>query len=84
MTVNPNSPPSPAPGRSATTRQAMPARPSNATLAYKLDLGPKANAELFVRATNLTNELAWNHASFIKDASPLRGRNFTFGLRTGF
>src|SRR3546814_9709001 len=26
----------------------------NATLAYKLELGPKADAELFVRATNLT------------------------------
>ncbi len=54
----------------------------NATLAYKLELGPKADAELFVRATNLTNELAFNHASFIKNASPLRGRNFVFGLRT--
>jgi iron complex outermembrane receptor protein len=56
----------------------------NATLAYKLALGPKADAELFVRATNLTNELAYNHASFIKNASPLRGRNFVFGLRTSF
>ncbi|MGE4321649.1 MAG: TonB-dependent receptor [Sphingobium sp.] len=56
----------------------------NATLAYTLELGAKANAELFVRATNLTNALAYNHASFIKEASPLRGRNFTFGLRTAF
>lgn len=56
----------------------------NATLAYKLELGPKADAELFVRATNLTNELAYNHASFIKNASPLRGRHFVFGLRTSF
>lgn len=56
----------------------------NATLAYKVELGPKADAELFVRATNLTNELAYNHASFIKSASPLRGRNFVFGLRTSF
>src|SRR5690606_16028198 len=56
----------------------------NATLAYRLELGPKANAELFMRASNLTNELAWNHASFIKEASPLRGRNFVFGLRTSF
>lgn len=56
----------------------------NATLAYKVELGPKADAELFVRATNLTNELAYNHASFIKNASPLRGRNFVFGLRTSF
>ena len=56
----------------------------NATLAYRLELGPKATAELFVRASNLTNELAYNHASFIKDVSPLRGRNFVVGLRTGF
>jgi iron complex outermembrane recepter protein len=56
----------------------------NATLAYHVELGNRATAEVFVRATNLTNELAFNHASFIKDASPLRGRSFVFGLRTGF
>lgn len=56
----------------------------NATLAYHIDLGTKAKAELFVRGTNLTNELAFNHASFIKNASPLRGRNVVFGLRAGF
>lgn len=55
----------------------------NATLAYRLDLG-EADAELFVRGTNLTNELAFNHASFIKNASPLRGRNIVVGLRTAF
>lgn len=53
----------------------------NATLAYHVDLGTRARTELFVRGTNLTNELAFNHASFIKDASPLRGRNVVFGLR---
>ncbi len=56
----------------------------NATFAYRVAFSPKAEAELFVRATNLTNELAYNHASFIKNASPLRGRNFVFGLRTAF
>ena len=56
----------------------------NATLAYRLELGPKANAELFVRGSNLTNELAFNHASFIKNAAPLRGRNIVFGLRAAF
>lgn len=55
----------------------------NATLAYKIDLGQNS-AELFVRGSNLTNDLAYNHASFIKNASPLRGRNFVFGLRTAF
>jgi len=56
----------------------------NATLAYRLDLGERRNAELFVRGSNLTNQLAFNHASFIRDASPLRGRNLVFGLRTVF
>ncbi|MPT47678.1 MAG: TonB-dependent receptor [Sphingobium sp.] len=56
----------------------------NATISYKLDVAPKKNVELYVRGTNLTNELAFNHASFIKNASPLRGRNITFGLRTSF
>lgn len=55
----------------------------NMTIAYKLDLKDNA-VELFVRGTNLTNELAFNHASFIKDASPLRGRNFVFGVRAAF
>ena len=56
----------------------------NATLAYKFALGPQANAELFVRGNNLTNALAFNHASFIKQAAPLRGRNFAFGVRSTF
>ncbi|GFE74881.1 TonB-dependent receptor domain-containing protein [Novosphingobium sp. TCA1] len=56
----------------------------NLTLSYKLDLGTDRWAELFARGTNLTNSFALNHASFVKDASPLRGRNFVFGLRTAF
>ena len=56
----------------------------NATVAYKLELGANRSAELFVRGTNLTNELAFNHASFIKNAAPLRGRNIVFGLRAAF
>jgi iron complex outermembrane recepter protein len=56
----------------------------NATLAYHFDLGRWAKAEAFVRGTNLTDALAYNHASFIKTASPLRGRNVVFGLRFGF
>ncbi len=56
----------------------------SATLAYKIELDPTSGAELFVRGTNLANELAFNHASFVKNASPLRGRNFVFGVRTLF
>lgn len=56
----------------------------NATLAYRFELGGARSAEVFVRGTNLTNELAFNHASFIKDAAPLRGRNLLFGVRAAF
>lgn len=55
----------------------------NATFAYRLPIGP-TRTELFVRATNLLNELAFNHVSFVKEAAPLRGRNFALGLRTSF
>lgn len=55
----------------------------NALAAYAFSVGP-TEMEAFVRATNLTNELAFNHASFIKDAAPLRGRSVLFGLRGAF
>jgi iron complex outermembrane receptor protein len=56
----------------------------NATIAYRMDLGNERSVELFARGSNLFDELAFNHASFIKNASPLRGRNVVFGLRTSF
>lgn len=55
----------------------------NATLAYDLDVAGN-QAQLFVRGTNLLDELALNHASFIKDAAPLRGRNLVLGVRMSF
>ena len=33
---------------------------------------------------NLLDELAFNHASFIKDLAPLKGRNIVVGLRARF
>lgn len=54
----------------------------NMTVAYELPPSAPIKGELFLRGTNLLNELALNHASFIKDAAPLRGRNFVLGLRT--
>ncbi|WP_374578874.1 TonB-dependent receptor domain-containing protein [Phenylobacterium sp.] len=55
----------------------------NATLAYDLALGG-FDSQVFVRGTNLLDEKALNHASFITNVAPLRGRNFTLGLRTRF
>jgi len=38
-------------------------------------------AQLYARINNLTDELAFSHTSFIKEAAPLPGRNITAGLR---
>ncbi len=56
----------------------------NATLAYRFDLGQAKAVELYVRGSNLLNELAFVHTSFVKDQSPLRGRNFVIGMRHAF
>lgn len=55
----------------------------NATVAYDFTVGG-FGAQAYVRANNVFNELALNHASFLTDVAPLRGRNFVFGLRTVF
>jgi iron complex outermembrane receptor protein len=44
----------------------------------------RAHGELFVRGTNLLDETARVHASFLKDIAPLPGRNFTAGVRFNF
>ena len=40
--------------------------------------------EVFVDATNLLDEEARAHTSFLKDVAPLPGRGFNFGVRTFF
>lgn len=56
----------------------------NATLAYRVDMSRERSVELYLRGTNLTNELAFVHTSFVKDQSPLRGLNLVFGIRHQF
>jgi iron complex outermembrane receptor protein len=41
-------------------------------------------AQIYARLNNLTNELAYSHTSFIKNAAPLPGRNLTAGVRVSF
>lgn len=55
----------------------------NGTVAYDFAAGGFAS-QAFVRGTNLLDEQALNHASFITDVAPLRGRSFAVGLRTRF
>jgi iron complex outermembrane recepter protein len=55
----------------------------NATLAYNFGTGP-FSSQIYLRGTNLLDETALNHASFVKDRAPLRGRHVVLRLRTQF
>jgi iron complex outermembrane receptor protein len=55
----------------------------NASIGYRLFAGPVIT-DLILRGTNLTDEEARNHISFLKDVAPLPGRNVSFGIRATF
>lgn len=55
----------------------------NATVAYDLPF-ERAAGQIYLRGTNLLDETALNHASFISALAPQRGRNFTLGFRARF
>jgi iron complex outermembrane recepter protein len=56
----------------------------NATASYRVELTQRQSAEFYIRATNLLNEEAYVHTSFVKDQSPMRGRSLAFGVRYKF
>ena len=54
---------------------------------YLNDLGLDAignDIVLYVKGQNLTDEVAHVHSSFLKEISPLPGRNFSIGIRGSF
>jgi iron complex outermembrane receptor protein len=55
----------------------------NASIGYKFRAGSTYNY-LYVKGTNLTNEEARDHLSFLKEVMPLAGRGITVGFRTTF
>jgi iron complex outermembrane receptor protein len=55
----------------------------NATVAYDFTAGP-VGAQVYLRGNNLLDEVALNHASFLTDVAPLRGRNVVLGVRATF
>lgn len=55
----------------------------NATVAYDFTMGG-VGAQVYVRGNNLLDELALNHASFLTNVAPLRGRNLALGVRAVF
>lgn len=68
-----------APGETPTDSYAL----LNANVAYEFE---RANVsyEIFVRGDNLTDELARNHVSFLKDIAPLPGRNVSVGVTLAY
>lgn len=55
----------------------------NSEVSYRIGEAPRS-IRLFLRGTNLTNEEARVHTSFLKDFAPLRGRSFLVGFRGTF
>ena len=55
----------------------------NAFASYDLSFGDSVG-ELFVKGSNLTDELAYNHASVLKQFAPLPGRSVEIGLKFDF
>lgn len=56
----------------------------NAAATFRFDGGGWPGLELQVRGTNLTDELAYEHSSFVKFQSPLRGRSLLVSVRQAF
>lgn len=55
----------------------------NASIGYKFRTGRTYNY-IYVKGTNLTNEEARDHLSFLKEVLPLAGRGVAVGFRTTF
>ncbi|MDG1139627.1 MAG: TonB-dependent receptor [Opitutales bacterium] len=55
----------------------------DAFASYDVSLGDSVG-QLFVKGTNLTDELAYNHASVLKQFAPLPGRSVEIGLKFDF
>jgi iron complex outermembrane recepter protein len=52
----------------------------NANVGYRVFVGNTV-LDLLLRATNLTDERAFNHVSFLKDVAPLPGRDVSLAVR---
>jgi iron complex outermembrane receptor protein len=56
----------------------------NADFSRSFVLAGGTEFDVFFRGSNLSDEEARKHTSFVKADTPLPGRNYTFGLRTRF
>jgi iron complex outermembrane receptor protein len=56
----------------------------DADLRWRLVRDSGTEVELFLNASNLGDEEARKHTSFVKDIAPLPGRNYALGIRSRF
>ncbi|WP_036596635.1 TonB-dependent receptor domain-containing protein [Ottowia thiooxydans] len=56
----------------------------NLRMAWRGQLSSGQGYELYASLNNALDKLAFNHTSFVKDASPLRGRSLMVGARFNF
>lgn len=56
----------------------------NAGVRFNLPVAESKELSVYVRGSNLTDEEARVHSSFLKDLAPLRGRSLLFGVRGVF
>ena len=56
----------------------------NADFRWQVNTATGMQLELFVNASNLGDEEARKHTSFVKEIAPLPGRNFALGVRSHF
>ena len=56
----------------------------NADVRWRFVGVPGMELELFGSASNLGDEEARKHTSFVKDVAPLPGRNYALGIRSRF
>ena len=56
----------------------------NLGVAYNGQFSSGTPWQVYLKANNLTDRLAYAHTSFIKTAAPLMGRNITLGVKVAF
>ncbi len=56
----------------------------NLGVSYSGQLSSGTPWQVYLKANNLTDRLAYAHTSFIKNAAPLMGRNITVGVKVAF
>ena len=56
----------------------------NADFRWLIETSRGMELELFVNGSNLRDEEARKHTSFVKDIAPLPGRNYAIGVRSRF